>query len=119
MTAADGNRPHTDEGPILDEETTPKVRRFLEAIARPNEHATREAVERTPADAEAIVTRFAWSCEELNVAFGRTDANDPQVCTHLLDHGVDATLREIHTKTTAMLAAIDRARDSEIDVHDR
>jgi hypothetical protein len=119
MTAADGNRPHIDEGVVLDEETTPKVRRFLEAIARPNEHATREAVERTPAEAEAIVTRFAWSCEELNVAFGRIDANDARIRTHLLEHGVDATLREVHTRTMAMLEAIDRARDSEIDVDDR
>jgi hypothetical protein len=119
MTAADGNRPHIDEGVVLDEETTPKVRRFLEAIARLHQDATRHPIERAPVDAEAVVTRFAWSCEELNVAFAGIGASDPQILAHLLDHGVDATLLEIHTKTAALLAAIDRARDSAIDVHDR
>jgi hypothetical protein len=119
MTTADGKRPQSDDGAVLDEETTHKVRRFLEVIAGVEDEPAVHGVPRIGIDPETTVTRFAWACEELNVAFGGVHPADTTVLAHLVDHGVDATLREIYAKAEALLAAIDSASDSANDVHDR
>jgi hypothetical protein len=109
MSAADG-KPEIDaelEAAIHadaaeDEDASPIIRRFLTSI-----------VERGDGDAEAraeierLVTRFAWTCEELSVAFGDLDRSDPDTVQLLVDHGVGPTLVEVRVKAAGLLEAID------------
>jgi hypothetical protein len=101
MTAADGARGRTDDATVLDDETADKLRRFLRSIARDDQP---HVVARTPRDPEVAASRFAWSCEELNVALDWIASADRHTRRYLLDHGVDATLRAVRDKADALLA---------------
>lgn len=114
MTSAEGNAwPH--DLADADEDAAPQIRRFLEAIARSKAPA-RPATAPAPAspvtplvDRERQVMRFAWACEELNVAFGAIDVADHETMKLLVDHGVGLTLEEVQAKAAAFSDAIDRA----------
>jgi hypothetical protein len=91
-----------------DDDLSPRVRRFLESIVDRDEHGLAPADRRRIVDRERRVSRFSWTCEELNVAFAdlRTDA---ETIVLLGDHGVRATLVEIQAQVAALLAAIEGA----------
>ena len=119
MTSAEGSGRLPNDLADLDEESAPQVRRFLEAIARSKPPAragktpTGSASEPTRVvDRERQVMRFAWTCEELNVALRAMDADDTQTMEMLREHGVDLTLAEIQAQAAALAAAIDRVASS-------
>jgi hypothetical protein len=115
MTSAEGSGRLPHDLADLDEDTAPQVRRFLESIAQSKApargaHPSLGAVE--PArivDRERQVMRFAWTCEELNVALGSMDPADPETLRLLIDHGVGLTLAEVQSKAAALAEAIERA----------
>jgi hypothetical protein len=119
MTSAErGGRPpgdldHSDLYGLadVDEDSAPQVRRFLEAIAQSRGPARTAGPAPKPAttrvvDRERLVMRFAWTCEELNVAFADMDPSDPETRRLLSDHGVGLTLDEVRAKAAALSAAI-------------
>jgi hypothetical protein len=115
MSAADG-KPEIDaelEAAIHadaaeDEDASPIIRRFLTSIVeRGDGDAEARAAQRRRAEVERLVTRFAWTCEELSVAFGDLDRSDPDTVQLLVDHGVGPTLVEVRVKAAGLLEAID------------
>jgi hypothetical protein len=115
MTAAEGSGSLPNDLADLDDDEAPQVRRFLEAIARPREHArgphpsSGAPMTTRLVDRERHVMRFAWTCEELNVALGSVDLADAETVQLLVDHGVHLTLAEILDKAAALAAGIDEA----------
>jgi hypothetical protein len=115
MSAADG-KPEIDadlEAAIHadldgDEDSSPIIRRFLTSIVeRGDGDVEARAAQRRRTEIERLVTRFAWTCEELSVAFGDLDRNDPDTVQLLADHGVGPTLVEVRVKAAGLLEAID------------
>ena len=105
MSSPDG--PQADaEVDLDDEDLSPNVRRFLEIIADEDGSGVTAAERRLAVDRERRVTRFAWTCEELNVAFADL-RDDAETIGLLADHGVHATLAEIQAKAAALLATIE------------
>jgi hypothetical protein len=102
MAPSDGsNVDHDIE--LDDDDLSPEVRQFLQSIADGDGGVSR-ADRRKALDRERRVTRFAWTCEELNVAFGDLRLDDTTRAL-LVEHGVRQTLEEIRAKCDAMLAA--------------
>jgi hypothetical protein len=109
MSHADGQAhdgPVDGEVDLDDDDLSPNVRRFLQIIADEDESGATRAERRLAVDRERRVTRFAWTCEELNVAFADL-RSDLETISLLADHGVTATLAEIHAKAGALLRAIE------------
>jgi hypothetical protein len=94
-----------------DDDLSLGVRRFLEAIAERDTDGATQADRRRELDRERRVSRFAWTCEELNVAFGDLRSDDLTMSL-LADHGVKDTLHEVETKCRELLAAIEAATRS-------
>jgi hypothetical protein len=93
----------------LDEEDlSPDVRRFLELIAQRDGSAETASERRRQLERERRVTRFAWTCEELDVAFADLRA-DPETIALLVDHGVRSTLDSVRWKCDELLRLIDGA----------
>jgi hypothetical protein len=110
MDSVDGSdlNPDLDDAAELDEDDlSPRVRKFLESIAQRDDDGRTPADRRRMVDRERRVTRFAWTCEELNVAFGDLRA-DEETIGLLVDHGVRSTLFEIHAQAAALLAKLDQ-----------
>jgi hypothetical protein len=102
MAPSDGsNVDHDIE--LDDDDLAPEVRRFLQSIAD-GDSAVSRADRRKALDRERRVTRFAWTCEELNVAFGDLRLDDT-TRSLIVEHGVRETLEEIRAKCEAMLDA--------------
>jgi hypothetical protein len=97
-----------------DDDLSLGVRRFLEAIAERDSTGATRADRRRELDRERRVSRFAWTCEELNVAFGDLRSDDLTISL-LLDHGVHNTLLEVQAKCTQLLASIEVTKGSEED----
>jgi hypothetical protein len=89
-----------------DDDLSPSIRQFLESIAERDSTGVSAADRRREVERERRVTRFAWTCEELNVAFGDLRADDRMLAL-LVDHGVRVTLLELQSKCAALLESID------------
>jgi hypothetical protein len=105
MDSGDGSNLEQDVE-LDDDDLSPRVRQFLESIVDRDERGLAPADRRRMVDRERRVSRFSWTCEELNVAFSDL-GNDAETVALLGDHGVRATLLEIQAKTAALLSTID------------
>jgi hypothetical protein len=105
MDSVDGSNIEHDVE-LDDDDLSPRVRQFLESIVDRDERGLAPADRRRMVDRERRVSRFAWTCEELNVAFADL-LTDTETIALLDDHGVRATLLEIEAKTAALLSSLD------------
>jgi hypothetical protein len=108
MTAADGSPPWLDDGAELADDSDARLRRYLESIAYGKKDAD-PAAARGTGRTEARVSRFAWSCEELDVCFGEIDPHDPETLTLVIEQGIAKTLVDIRAKADSLLQHISRA----------
>jgi hypothetical protein len=104
MDAAEGPDIENDVD-LDDEDLSPRIRQFLEAIVERDAGGPSPGDRRRMVDRERRVSRFSWTCEELNVAFSDIKIDEETVAL-LTEHGVPETLTEIQTKTAALLEAI-------------
>jgi hypothetical protein len=116
---APGDGPNADLPVDLDEDDlSPDIRRFLETIAQRDGSAETGADRRRQLERERRVTRFAWTCEELDVAFADLRA-DAATLELLDDHGVRSTLESVRWKCDELLRLIVAAAvdDAAADPH--
>src|SRR4051812_34364750 len=104
MAMDDG--PNSDHVDLDDDDLSPQIRRFLESIADRDGEGRSRADHRRELDRERRVTRFAWTCEELSVAFDDLREDD-ETRTMLVEHGVQATLAELQAKCAALLQSLE------------